>query len=160
MATRNSQNLNLLVSSILIIVLIAIIFLSFKVYNLNNLNKSIQQSSISSDDNVEDIIFLNDNVNLVPVYPPREQRWHFWPSNWSWKSGSELGKNNWTINKYNGVGHRGGVAQRPFDNYCPYAGSCPLGGWKGCPYGEGCPGPNRLPFNEIAKMSSFQKSFD
>jgi len=164
MASRNTQNSNLLITLILLIVLISIIFLTFKVYNLYSLNHSFEKKldnyNVNYEDVEENIVFMNDNINLIPQVNMQPNRWHFWPSNWSWTSGSELGKNNWQVNKYNGLGYKGGVAERPFGNYCPYAGSCPLGEWKGCPYGEGCSGPSRLPFEEIAKMPSFQSSFD
>jgi hypothetical protein len=107
----------------------------------------------------EDLIFENDNTNLIPIYPKYRNRWNFWPSNWSWNSNPEIGNNSWEINKYEGVGPRGGLAQRPFGNYCPYAGSCPFGGWKGCPYGKGCPGP-QLPIEEVSRLPSLHDRYD
>lgn len=154
MASKNNQNL--FITIILVVVLISIIFLTIKVYDLYTLNNVYKKMN----DYEEDIVFESDNVNLIPVYPKFRNRWHFWPSNWNWKSNSELGNRSFTIDKYSGPGPRGGVAKRQFGNYCPYAGSCPLGGWKGCPYGSDCPGPENLPFIEITKMPSLQYRFD
>ena len=153
MASKNNQNL--LISIILIIVLVAIIFLTFKVYNLYTLNTFYKEM----DNRQEDIVFESDNVNLIPVLRRNDDRWHFWPSNWSWNSDKELGKNKWHINKYNGPGYQGGVGARRFGNYCPYAGTCPYGEWKGCPYGAGCPGP-RLPIEEVTRVPRLHHRFD
>jgi len=152
MASRKNDQ-NTFITLLLVIVLIAIIFLSYKVYQLNTLN-TMNRNKISEQ---QDIVFESDNVNLVPSFfgggRMNRNRWNFWPSNWSWNSSSELGDNSWSVNKYNGPGYQSGVGIRRFGNYCPYAGSCPLGGWKGCPYGEGCPGP-QLPIEEVTEMPS------
>lgn len=153
MAAKNNQTL--FITVILIIVLISILFLTVKLYDLNTLNNYYKR--VNTDDEESD--YETENVNLIPVRQTSTKRWHFWPSNWSWSSSPELGKQSWSINKYTGTGPRGGVRQRQFGNYCPYAGSCPFGGWKGCPYGPGCPGPF-LPTIEVEKMPAFQSSFD
>jgi len=158
MASKKN-NQNLLITIILVIVLIAIVFLTIKVYNLYTLNNYYRKIDNSRSED-EDLIFESDNMNLIPIAPRYRNRWSFWPSNWSWNSNNELGNNSWNINKYVGPGYKSGLHPRPFGNYCPYAGTCPFGGWKGCPYGSGCPGPMNLPTYELTRLPSLQESFD